>query len=137
MIALARAGLEQGVAPLGTAITEEQLQLLWRAGGEPVMCLDGDSAGRAAALNAADRALPLLQAGHTLRFAFMPDGKDPDDMLREQGAAALREVVQPDALAGGVVVGPRIGRCEPLDDPDRRASFPPPYPHAAGANRRA
>ena len=122
VIALARAGLAQGVAPLGTAITEEQLQLLWRAGGEPVMCLDGDSAGRAAALKAADRALPLLQAGHTLRFAFMPDGKDPDDILREQGAGALREVFKQTRSLADLLWEREIG-VEPLDDPDRRASF--------------
>ncbi|WP_417469751.1 DNA primase [Maricaulis sp.] len=122
VIALARAGLEHGVAPLGTAITEEQLQLLWRAGGEPVMCLDGDSAGRAAALKAADRALPLLQAGHTLRFAFMPDGKDPDDILREQGAGALREVLTKTRSLADLLWEREIG-VEPLDDPDRRASF--------------
>ncbi|WP_339749287.1 DNA primase [uncultured Maricaulis sp.] len=122
VIALARAGLEQGVAPLGTAITEEQLQLLWRAGGEPVMCLDGDSAGRAAALKAADRALPLLQAGHTLRFAFMPDGKDPDDILREQGAGALRDVFKQTRSLAELLWEREVG-VEPLDDPDRRASF--------------
>ena len=122
VIALARAGLEQGVAPLGTAITEEQLQLLWRAGGEPVMCLDGDSAGRAAALRAADRALPLLQAGHTLRFAFMPDGKDPDDILREQGAGALRDVFKTTRSLAELLWEREVG-VEPLDDPDRRASF--------------
>lgn len=122
VIALARAGLEQGVAPLGTAITEEQLQLLWRAGGEPVMCLDGDSAGRAAALKAADRALPLLQAGHTLRFAFMPDGKDPDDILREQGAGALRDVFKKTRSLAELLWEREVG-VEPLDDPDRRASF--------------
>ncbi|WP_417482766.1 DNA primase [Maricaulis sp.] len=122
VIALARAGLEHGVAPLGTAITEEQLQLLWRAGGEPVMCLDGDSAGRAAALKAADRALPLLQAGHTLRFAFMPDGKDPDDILREQGAGALREMLSKTRSLADLLWEREIG-IEPLDDPDRRASF--------------
>ena len=122
VIALARAGLGQGVAPLGTAITEEQLQLLWRAGGEPVMCLDGDSAGRAAALKAADRALPLLQAGHTLRFAFMPDGKDPDDILREQGAGALRDVFKSTRSLADLLWEREVG-VEPLDDPDRRASF--------------
>jgi len=122
VIALARAGLAQGVAPLGTAITEEQLQLLWRAGGEPVMCLDGDSAGRAAALKAADRALPLLQAGHTLRFAFMPDGKDPDDILREQGAGALRDVFKTTRSLAELLWEREVG-VEPLDDPDRRASF--------------
>jgi DNA primase len=122
VIALARAGLEHGVAPLGTAITEDQLQLLWRAGGEPVMCLDGDSAGRAAAFKAADRALPLLQPGRTLRFAFMPEGKDPDDMLREAGANALRGIfAETRSLAD--VLWEREVSAEPLDDPDRRAGF--------------
>jgi DNA primase len=122
VIALARAGIDQGVAPLGTAITEEQMQLLWRAGGEPVMCLDGDAAGRAAALKAAERALPLLQAGRSLRFAFLPEGKDPDDLLREQGAGALRAVFeQTRSLAD--VLWERETNLEPLDDPDRRAGF--------------
>ncbi|MHA6287271.1 DNA primase [Maricaulis sp. CAU 1757] len=122
VIALARAGLEHGVAPLGTAITEEQLQLLWRAGPEPVMCLDGDRAGRAAAFKAADRALPLLGPGKTLRFAFMPDGKDPDDVLREEGSHALRAVfTETQSLAD--LVWEREVHAEPLDGPDRRAGF--------------
>lgn len=121
-IALARAGLEHGVAPLGTAVTEEQIQLLWRAGGEPVMCLDGDSAGRAAAFKAADRALPLLQPGKTMRFAFMPDGKDPDDILREEGANALRAVFR-ETRSLADLVWEREVLLEPLDDPDRRAGF--------------
>ncbi|MEP3073120.1 DNA primase [Maricaulis sp.] len=122
VIALARAGLDHGVAPLGTAVTEDQLQLLWRAGGEPVMCLDGDSAGRGAAFKAADRALPLLQPGKTLRFAFMPEGKDPDDLLREEGANALRAVfTETRSLAD--LLWEREVHAEPLDDPDRRAGF--------------
>lgn len=122
VIALARAGLEHGVAPLGTAVTEEQIQLLWRAGGEPVMCLDGDSAGRAAAFKAADRALPLLQPGKTLRFAFMPEGKDPDDLLREEGANALRAVFSETRSLADMLWEREVGM-EPLDDPDRRAGF--------------
>ena len=122
VIALARAGLEHGVAPLGTAITEDQLQLLWRASGEPVMCLDGDSAGRAAAFKAADRALPLLQPGKTLRFAFMPEGKDPDDMLREEGANALRAVFTATRSLAEMLWEREVS-LEPLDDPDRRAGF--------------
>jgi len=122
VIALARAGLEHGVAPLGTAVTEDQIQLLWRAGGEPVMCLDGDSAGRGAAFKAADRALPLLQPGKTLRFAFMPEGKDPDDLLREEGANALRAIfTETRSLAD--LLWEREVNAEPLDDPDRRAGF--------------
>lgn len=122
VIALARAGLEHGVAPLGTAITEEQLQLLWRAGGEPVMCLDGDSAGRAAAFKAAERALPLLEPGKTLRFAFMPEGKDPDDILREQGANALRAVFTETRTLADLLWEREVS-AEPLDGPDRRAGF--------------
>jgi DNA primase len=122
VIALARAGLEHGVAPLGTAITEDQLQLLWRAGGEPVMCLDGDNAGRNAAFKAADRALPLLQPGKTLRFAFMPEGKDPDDILREDGANALRAVLSETRSLADMLWEREVG-VEPLDDPDRRAGF--------------
>ena len=122
VIALSRAGLEQGVAPLGTAITEDQLQLLWRAGAEPVMCLDGDSAGRAAAYKAADRALPLLQPGKTLRFVFLPDGQDPDDLLRDQGAVALRSVFD-ETRSLADLIWERELNLEPLNDPDRRAGF--------------
>ncbi len=90
-IALARAGIEHAVAPLGTALGEDQMQLLWRAGGEPTLCFDGDNAGRMAANRAAERALPLLEPERTLRFVFLPEGKDPDDMLRDEGASALAE----------------------------------------------
>ncbi|PWE16919.1 DNA primase [Marinicauda salina] len=122
VIAFARAGLDHAVAPLGTALTEDQLRLLWRAGGEPVVCLDGDEAGRRAAALAAERALPLLEAGRTLRFVFLPDGQDPDDLLRDAGAQALHE-----AVAGARplidVLWEREHAVEPLDDPDRRAGF--------------
>lgn len=121
-IAFARAGIEYAVAPLGTALTEDQLTLLWRAGGEPVLCFDGDSAGRRAAANAADRALPMIEPGRTLRFVFLPDGKDPDDLLREEGAAALRAAAtQTRSLAQ--LLWDREAELEPLDDPDRRAAF--------------
>jgi DNA primase len=122
VIALARAGLEQAVAPLGTAVTEEQLQLLWRAGDEPVMCLDGDRAGQAAALKAAERALPLLEPGRTLRFAFMPEGQDPDDVLSASGPKALHGLVE-DTRALIDVLWEHEVELEPLTDPDRRAGF--------------
>ncbi|MFS2318422.1 DNA primase [Maricaulis sp. D1M11] len=122
VIALARAGLGHAVAPLGTALTEGQLQLLWRAGGEAVLCFDGDSAGRRAAFSAADRALPLLKAGRSIRFVFLPDGADPDDVLRDQGAEALRSMLsQTRSLAD--MLWEREVAFEPLDDPDRRAGF--------------
>ena len=122
VIALARAGMGYAVAPLGTAITEQQLHLAWRVGGETVMCLDGDKAGRMAALKAADRALPLLEPGRTLRFAFMPDGLDPDDVLRDQGAGALRELLSETRTLADILWEREL-EAEPPTDPDRRASF--------------
>lgn len=94
VIALAQAGFENAVAPLGTAITEEQLQMLWKMAAEPVMCLDGDSAGWRAALRAAERALPLLKPGYSLRFALLPEGVDPDDLAKNGGAAAIRNLIE-------------------------------------------
>jgi DNA primase len=93
VIALAEAGFPQTVAPLGTALTEDQLRLLWRMAPEPVLCFDGDAAGRRAAFRAVETALPLLRPGFSLQFAFLPDGLDPDDFVRQQGAAAFREVL--------------------------------------------
>ncbi|MBV9548671.1 MAG: DNA primase [Alphaproteobacteria bacterium] len=89
VIALVRAGFAHAVAPLGTAFTEDQLQMLWRTAAEPVLAFDGDDAGRNAALRAAHMALPHLKAGHSLRFAFLPAGEDPDTLIADQGAAAM------------------------------------------------
>ncbi len=89
VIALAQAGFENAVAPLGTALTENQLELLWRMSGEPVLCFDGDRAGLKAAWRAADLALPVIQPGRTARFALLPEGKDPDDLVRTEGAGGL------------------------------------------------
>ncbi|HEX6016323.1 MAG TPA: DNA primase [Geminicoccaceae bacterium] len=93
VIALSQAGFAHAVAPLGTAVTERQLALLWRFAEAPIVCLDGDRAGLAAALRAAERALPLMRGGRTLRFAVLPDGEDPDSYLRRHGAAALGAVL--------------------------------------------
>ncbi|MEO4000413.1 DNA primase [Mesorhizobium sp. CAU 1732] len=122
VIALAQAGIENAVAPLGTALTENQLDLLWRMAGEPILCFDGDQAGLKAAWRAADLALPLVQAGRTLRFALLPEGQDPDDLVREEGAAGFQKVLaeaRPLAellwlreTAGGV-----------FDTPERRAEL--------------
>lgn len=88
-ISLSEAGFTETVAPLGTALTEDQLQLLWRMSAEPILCFDGDSAGKRAAFRAVDTALPHLKPGASLMFAFLPDGLDPDDLVRQQGPAAL------------------------------------------------
>ncbi|MCB1330930.1 MAG: toprim domain-containing protein, partial [Maritimibacter sp.] len=80
VIALSEAGFEASVAPLGTAVTEDQLRLAWRIHPEPVVALDGDTAGLRAALRVIDLALPLVEAGQSLRFAILPAGLDPDDL---------------------------------------------------------
>jgi len=93
VIAMSRAGLAAAVAPMGTALTENQLAVLWKTVPEPTLCFDGDNAGLKAAYRALDLALPLLKAGHSLKFAFLPEGQDPDDLLKAQGPDALRGVV--------------------------------------------
>jgi DNA primase len=93
VIAMHRAGLPQAVAPLGTALTEDQLRLLWKQAAEPVLCFDGDQAGLKAAYRALDLALPLLEPGHSLRFALLPEGQDPDDLLKAEGPEAVKAVV--------------------------------------------
>jgi DNA primase len=92
-ISLSESGFGETVAPLGTALTEDQIRLLWRMAPEPILCFDGDGAGRKAAFRAVDTVLPLLKPGTSLMFAFLPDGLDPDDLVRQQGAEALEQVL--------------------------------------------
>lgn len=93
VIALAEAGFTSSVAPLGTAITENQLQLLWRMSPEPIVALDGDKAGIRAAMRLIDLALPMLEAGQSLRFAIMPEGQDPDDVIKSGGTRAMQTIL--------------------------------------------
>lgn len=93
VIAMVGAGFAGSVAPLGTALTENQLQLLWKMADEPVLCFDGDRAGQKAAFRAADMAMPHLKPGKSLRFALLPEGQDPDDLARAGGRAAIEEVI--------------------------------------------
>ncbi len=94
VIALTQAGFAHAVAPLGTAITSEQLMLLWRLYPEPVIALDGDQAGLRAAMRLIDIALPLLEPGRSLRFCLLPEGLDPDDLIKSQGASAMRKLLE-------------------------------------------
>ena len=94
VIGLAQAGFADAVAPLGTALTEAQMGLMWRLVPEPVLCFDGDAAGQRAGLRAALRALPLLEPGKSLRFATLPVGQDPDDLVRSGGAAAFDTILE-------------------------------------------
>lgn len=123
VVAMHRAGFQTAVAPLGTALTEEQLGELWKLAPEPVLCLDGDAAGQRAMARAAERALPLLKPGRSLRFATLPDKLDPDDLLAEPGGAIRLR----DALGSAIPLIEALWRIEmavhPLDTPERKAEF--------------
>ncbi|MET4200472.1 DNA primase [Bradyrhizobium sp. LA6.12] len=93
VIAMVTAGFAGAVAPLGTALTENQLALLWKMADEPILCFDGDRAGQKAAYRAADLALPFLAPGKSLRFALLPEGQDPDDLARSGGRGAIEDVI--------------------------------------------
>ncbi|PWV97676.1 DNA primase [Hoeflea marina] len=94
VIALHQAGIENAVAPLGTALTENQLKLLWRITPNPVLCFDGDEAGQRAAARAVDLALPHIGPGRSVRFAVLPPGKDPDDLVRHDGREPFDQVIE-------------------------------------------
>jgi len=122
VIAIHQSGVAAAVAPLGTALTEEQIKLLWRMDDQPILCFDGDVAGKSAALKALIRSLPLLEPGKTLRLALLPPGIDPDDLIKSQGREAfaqlLRETVSwMDGLWDGIAAGYN------LDEPSQRAAF--------------
>lgn len=122
VIALVEAGFEAAVAPLGTAITEAQLEMLWRISPEPVIALDGDAAGLNAARRLVDLALPLLAAGRSLRFCLLPQGRDPDDLIRAEGARAMQALIEG---AGPMIelLWTRETEGLVLDSPERRAAL--------------
>lgn len=93
VVALAAAGIGEAVAPLGTALTEDQIERLWRMTETPILCFDGDAAGQRAAARAIVRALPLLRPGHSLQIAVLPAGLDPDDLIKQRGTAAMEDVL--------------------------------------------
>jgi DNA primase len=121
-IAMVTAGFEATVAPLGTALTAEQLALMWRMADEPILCFDGDDAGRRAAYRAVDLALPLLKPGKSLKFAALPDGQDPDDLARSGGRAAIDDVLAA-ARPLAHVLWARESEAGPFDTPERRAAL--------------
>lgn len=122
VIALAEAGIADAVAPLGTALAEAQLGLLWRMVNVPLLCFDGDAAGQKAAMRAALRALPLLRPGHSLAFATLPAGQDPDDLVRARGASGFESL-----LADAQPLVERLWQHEvnaaPLATPEERAAL--------------
>ncbi|WP_397581358.1 DNA primase [Sphingorhabdus sp.] len=122
VIAIAQAGFADAVAPLGTALTEQQIQMLWRMTEKPLLCFDGDAAGQKAAMRAALRALPLLKPGHSLQFVTLPQGQDPDDLVKASGATALTTL-----LESSEPLVERLWKAElssgPLDTPEDRAGL--------------
>ncbi|WP_299625082.1 DNA primase [uncultured Tateyamaria sp.] len=122
VIALAEHGFGASVAPLGTAVTEHQLQMMWRVSPEPIIALDGDTAGLRAAMRLIDLALPLLEAGKSLRFALMPEGQDPDDLLKAQGAPALQKLLD-GAIPMVTLLWQRETEGRDFDSPERKAAL--------------
>ena len=117
-----RAGFPATVAPLGTALTEDQLSLIWKMADEPVLCFDGDNAGLRAAYRAVDLALPRLAPGKSLKFALLPQGQDPDDLVRSGGREAVAEVIAA-ARPLADMLWARETEGHAFDTPERRAAL--------------
>ena len=122
VIALAAAGIADAVAPLGTALTERQIELLWRLVETPVLCFDGDAAGQRAAMRAVTRALPLLRPAHSLRIVRLPTGMDPDDLIKRDGARAMEALLaKPQSLLD--LLWEHEREAVPLDSPEDKAGL--------------
>jgi DNA primase len=130
VIALHRAGIPTAVAPLGTALTEAQLQELWRLSPEPVLCFDGDNAGQRAALRVLLRALPLLKPGRSLRFATLPSGEDPDSLIRAAGPGIFVDILAAARPLSEALWQAELG-ARPVDTPERRADLKARLEHHA------
>jgi DNA primase len=122
VIAMVSAGFAATVAPLGTALTEEQLALTWKMADEPVLCFDGDGAGMRAAYRAVELAMPRLKPGKSLKFALLPQGQDPDDLVRSAGREAVAEVIDA-AKPLAAVLWTRETEGHSFDTPERRAAL--------------
>ncbi len=121
-IALADAGISEVVAPLGTAFTEAQIELLWRQVERPILCFDGDNAGQRAAMRAIARALPLLRPAHSLAIVRLPAGMDPDDLVKREGVGALEALLEkPQSLLDALWAFEKSAA--PLDSPEAKAGL--------------
>ncbi len=122
VVALAQAGIEDAVAPLGTALTEMQLEMLWRMVEVPILCFDGDAAGQKAAMRAVTRALPLLAPMRSLGILRLPTGLDPDDLIKQQGAGAMEKLLaEPASLLDFLWTYERDA--QPLGSPEAKAGL--------------
>ena len=123
VIAMVTAGFDATVAPLGTALTADQLALMWRMADEPILCFDGDDAGRRAAFPPLDLALPLVAPGKSLKLAALPDGQDPDDLVRSGGREAVEDVLAAARPLRRHAVGARRPRAGLFTTPERRRAL--------------
>ncbi len=122
VIAMAQAGFAETVAPLGTALTPDHAALLWTMAAEPILCFDGDGAGRKAAYRAIDMALPLIGPGRSLRFALLPGGQDPDDLIRSGGASAMQTILAAAQPLSELIWARETGD-QAFSTPERRATL--------------
>ncbi|MEH6756590.1 MAG: DNA primase [Parasphingorhabdus sp.] len=121
-IALAQAGFEDVVAPLGTALTEHQIERIWKMVEAPILCFDGDNAGQKAAMRAALRALPILRPSHSLNFISLPTGQDPDDLIRSDGPQAFAALIDKPQMLGDKIWQVEFD-AEPLNTPETKAGL--------------
>lgn len=133
-IALWQAGIQHVVASLGTAFTEDQIVRLWKFAPEPVICFDGDAAGVSAAHRAIDRIFPVLKSGYSFQFSFLPDGMDPDDLVKQRGVAGFHEEVDR-AQSLFEVVWDRETSVARLDTPERKAALEKRFDDLIGSIR--
>jgi DNA primase len=131
VIALHQAGIATALAPLGTALTEDQMKLLWRHTAEPILCFDGDAAGQRAAARAAERALPILLPGKGLRFVELPAGEDPDTLVRGRGATAMADVLRTARPLSDVLWSIEV-RGQRIETPEARAGLDARFRELAG-----
>ncbi len=122
VIALAQAGFKDVVAPLGTALTEHQIERLWKMVEAPILCFDGDNAGKKAAMRAALRALPMLRPAHSLNFISLPAGQDPDDLIQSEGPQAFADLINKPLMLGDKIWQAEF-EAEPLNTPESKAGL--------------
>ena len=121
VIALDKFGFGYAAAPMGTALTEEQIALAWKIVPEPVLCFDGDAAGIKAAVRSVDRALPILKAGYSLKFMFLPDKMDPDEFLKAKGRDAFEKLMQEQTVPLMQLLWEKNTRNHPANTPEQKA----------------
>jgi len=122
VIALYTAGIKNAVAPLGTAITDDHIKLLWKCAKEPVICLDGDNAGKRAMRRCAENSMKILTPGHSLKFAILPKGEDPDDVIKSRGKDVMREILGKATALSEALWEMEINE-KPTDTPEQKADF--------------